>query len=68
MSSYCCRAAERGGGGRGGLPRGLRFWRPLEIFCWAPVIFLGEIFPRKGEDIFFLGGGQSTEIWYEKLR
>jgi hypothetical protein len=43
------RTAERGQGGK--LPRAPRFWRPLEIFCWAPVIFLGEIFPRKGQDI-----------------
>jgi hypothetical protein len=47
----------------GGLPRGPRFWGPLEIFCWAPVIFLEEIFPRKGQDIWFLG--ESNEIWYE---
>ena len=39
--------------------------RPV-IFCWAPVIFFGEIFPRKGQDICFFG--QSIDIWYEKLR
>ena len=53
------RAAERGG----------EFPQVLGVprnFCWSPVFFLGEIFPRKGQDICFFG--QSTEIWYEKLR
>ena len=55
----------RRGAGGGEIARAPRFWGPLEIFCWAPVIFLGEIFPRKGQDICFFG--QSTEIGYEKL-
>jgi hypothetical protein len=28
----------------------------LEIFCWAPVIFLGEIIQRKGQDIWVFFG------------
>jgi hypothetical protein len=46
-------AAERGGQGGGGIAPGPQV--PLEIFCWAPVIFLEEIFQRKGQDICFLG-------------
>jgi hypothetical protein len=44
-------------------------WRrlgPLENFCSAPVIFLGQIFSREGQDICFFG--QNTQICYEKLR
>ena len=48
------RAAERGGGGgRGQIAPGPQVLKAQEIFCWAPVIFLGEIFPRKGQDIFW---------------
>ena len=36
----------------GGIAPDPRFWGPLEIFCWAPVIFMGEIIPRKGQDIW----------------
>jgi hypothetical protein len=54
-------AAERGGGG-GKLPRALRFWGPLEIFCWDLVIFLGEIFPRKGQDIWFEIGAPKKNL------
>jgi hypothetical protein len=53
----------RGGERGGGIAPGPQV--PLEIFCWAPVIFLEEIFPRKGQEIWFFG--QSTEIWYKKI-
>jgi hypothetical protein len=50
---------REGGRGGGELPQVLG----------APRNFLlgpKEIFPRKGQDIWFFG--QSNEIWYEKLR
>jgi hypothetical protein len=49
-----CQGLREGGGGQGGAicPR---FWGPLEIFCWVPVLFLGEIFPCIGQDICFFG-------------
>jgi hypothetical protein len=42
------------------------FKRSQEIFCWSPVIFLGEIFRAKGNIFVFFG--QSTEICYELQR
>ena len=53
---------RREGGGGGKLPRALRFWGPLEIFCWDLVIFLGEIFPRKGQDIWFEIGAPKKNL------
>ena len=49
------RAAERGEGQGGKFPPAPSVLGSLKKFCWAPVIFLGEIFPRKGQDICFLG-------------
>jgi hypothetical protein len=42
------RAAERGG-------QWGNFPRAPSHFLLGPIIFLGEKFPRKGQDIYFLG-------------
>jgi hypothetical protein len=58
---------EGGGGGGGQIAPGPQVLRAPRNFLLGPSNYLGEIFPRKGQDIFvFLG--QSTEIRYEKLR
>jgi hypothetical protein len=48
------RTAEKGGRGAS-CPGPPGFWGSLKIIFCAPVIFLGEIFARKGPDIYFLG-------------
>jgi hypothetical protein len=57
------RAAERGAGGGGQIAPGPQVLGAPRNFLLGPSHFLGEIFPRKGQDIWFFE--QSTEIWYE---
>ena len=49
------RTAEKGWGRGASCPGPPGFWGSLKIIFCAPVIFLGETFPRKVQDIYFLG-------------
>ena len=66
MTCLSPRAAERGGAGGGGIAPGSGPVAPRN-FLLGPSHFFGlNISAQRARYLFF--GGQSTEIWYEKLR